>query len=488
MAEEEQVNVEGEQPELVGADGEETTESKPVVSVEEIENASVEAEKEKRRQERLERERPANLARVDFRQAEAKDIVSHHAGSILAHDGPVVPLTDEMLQKAKEVFKDLAITFDAPGEGEGEGEATVEESGENTADSESKVGVGSKKAAPPPVIEANRLPHALFRCGATPVDVDSMTELTGVSGAEPVDKEDESQEEALTGEDGGGEEGRDEGEGDEEGEGDGGRAVASKRDPSSAALSPLRDRRSEILKKAIAMFTQSGEVGTSEEKRAVEGSNLDAPEGSLEEGDFLSFVSCFYAPSYYYGQRLRRFVARGCIDDALLLLARGCNVNTSDGEGLSSLHYASEFNKTDIMQSLYAFSKGALKVNAKDKAGWTPLYCAVHHGHMEAVELLLSAPFNADVAAATNLGKAPLHGAAGQGRLAIADVLLHNKADASQRDFKGMTPLHDAAYKLHKDVYELLEEHPTCSIDAREELGYDAMQIFEGTTGATARK
>ena len=62
----------------------------------------------------------------------------------------------------------------------------------------------------------------------------------------------------------------------------------------------------------------------------------------------------------------------------------------------SLIHYASEFNKVEMIQALYAF-KGGLKVNAKDRlAGW--LYCAVHHGNAEAVELLLAAPFNADVA------------------------------------------------------------------------------------------
>ena len=495
MAEEEELNVDGGEQELSRAgsgDAEENeepvAEQAPVMSAEEIDKAKIEAEKEKKRQERLERERPENLARVDFRAAQAKDIVSHHAGSILALDGPVVPLTDEMLEKAREVFQELAITFDAPAEAEdGEGEGSIAAEGEegDAADGESKAEIGSVKATPPPVIEANRLAQALFRVGATPINVDSLTELTGVSGAEPVEKEDEEREgEAPAGKG-------------EEGEAAQNPVAAPKSISSLTSLNPMRDRRSEILKKAIALsvarLSRDMNVFGSEEKKEEETVNPDAPEGSMEEGSFLSFVSLFYAPSYNYGQRLRRFVARGCIEDALLLLARGCNVNTSDGEGLSSLHYASEFNKVEMIQALYAFAKEGLKVNAKDKAGWTPLYCAVHHGNMEAVELLLAAPFNADVAVSTNLGKAPLHGAAGQGRLAIADVLLHANADASQRDFKGMTPLHDAAYKLHEDVYELLKEHPTCNLEVREELGYEAMQLFEGKTGvdvvgASARK
>ena len=148
MAEEEQQDVHGgmEPFEAGSADGEEdmevTTEIKPTLSADDIENAKVEAEKERKRQERLKRELPANLARVEFSQAQAKDIVSHHAGSILANDGPEVPLTDEMLEKAKEVFKELAITFDDPGEeegeGDGEGEGEGEEEGEGEGEGEGK--------------------------------------------------------------------------------------------------------------------------------------------------------------------------------------------------------------------------------------------------------------------------------------------------------------------------------------------------------------
>jgi ankyrin repeat protein len=113
------------------------------------------------------------------------------------------------------------------------------------------------------------------------------------------------------------------------------------------------------------------------------------------------------------------------------------------------------------------------------------LYSAVHHGSMEAVEALLAAPMSADIATTTILGKAPLHAAAGQGRHAIATVLLENGADASQKDFKGMTPLHDAAYKMHEELYELIKAHETCDPDAKEELGYTAEDMFTGYTGVS---
>ena len=496
----------GEEEELLGTESgnagdegdtkeNEETENPVEMTAEEIEATRIEAEKEVKRNERLDRERPANLARVDFRPAVVKDIVSHHAGSILAHDGPVVPLTDEMLIKAREVFKELAITFEGA---EGKGEGEVEGGADEEAGDKKRTEVASvAKTVPPPVLEARKLSQALFMCGATPVNVDSMTELTGVSGAEEVSQTEEEEQAGET------QEGEVEGEGEGEGEEglDGEASVASAvKSVATTSLNPMRDRRKEILKKAIALFYDSNSLrsgagsssmnlgGANYEEKKDDFENPDVPEGSMDEGTFLAFLSSFYAPSYNYGQRLRRFVARGCVDDALLLLARGCNVNTSDGEGLSPLHYASEFNKTEMIQALYAFAKEGLKVNAKDKAGWTPLYCAVHHGNIEVVELLLSAPFNCNIAASTILGKSPLHAAAGQRRLAIADVLLNSNADASQRDFKGMTPLHDAAYKSYGDLYELLSQHPTCSMDAKEELGYLAEQFLTEATGVSAKK
>ena len=105
----------------------------PALSADEIEKARIDAMKEEKRQERLKMDTPANLARVDFEVAQPKHIVSHHAGSILAREGPVVPLTDDMLEKAKEVFKEMAISFDDP-EGDQEEEESELARGESTED------------------------------------------------------------------------------------------------------------------------------------------------------------------------------------------------------------------------------------------------------------------------------------------------------------------------------------------------------------------
>ena len=57
------------------------------------------------------------------------------------------------------------------------------------------------------------------------------------------------------------------------------------------------------------------------------------PANSLDKDGFLYFVGAFYAPQYYYGQRMRRAAGRGCVSDVLDLLMRGIDCNCGDGEG-----------------------------------------------------------------------------------------------------------------------------------------------------------
>lgn len=55
---------------------------------------------------------------------------------------------------------------------------------------------------------------------------------------------------------------------------------------------------------------------------------------------------------FYYGQRLRKYISRGMTDEAIKLIMRGCDVNTGDGEGLTSLHYAAQYNKPKPIEAI----------------------------------------------------------------------------------------------------------------------------------------
>jgi ankyrin repeat protein len=56
-------------------------------------------------------------------------------------------------------------------------------------------------------------------------------------------------------------------------------------------------------------------------------------------------------------------------------------------------------------------------------------------------------------------GLTPLHGAAGFGHKAVAELLIPNKADVSAKNKDGDTPLRAAVQNGHKDVADLLRQH-----------------------------
>lgn len=195
----------------------------------------------------------------------------------------------------------------------------------------------------------------------------------------------------------------------------------------------------------------------------------DGPD-DMEIGDFIAFFTRFYAPSFYYGQRLRRFVGRGEMEEIYDLLARGCDVNAGDGEGLCSLHYASIYNRPKVISELVAYAEETIVVDAVDRYGWTPLHCACQHGNLDCVTELLKA--GANVRIADKNGKTPLHIAACQAKNNIIDAMIEHDADAVNiQDKRGMTPLHDAAFKGHEKTYRVLVNSPSANVEIKDILG-----------------
>ena len=252
----------------------------------------------------------------------------------------------------------------------------------------------------------------------------------------------------------------------------------------------------------------------------------------VSKRDFTNFILKYHAPSYYYGQRLRRSAGRGLVTETLELIMRGCDPNTADGEGLNALHYASEFNQIKVVTEVAGICsphKGLLIVDARCKYGWTPLYCAAHHGNASIVEFLLK--LGADPAIRNFVGKTALHAAAAQGRNIICDMivtecngriaqmqqstkkpsrrsrdndeeeeekedeenletndstesLVTDKTTAARRasvpavdpqqliinmqDKHGMTPVHEAAYKGYEKVYNALCKLPHIDLHVRD--------------------
>lgn len=376
----------------------------------------------------------SNRARVKFTAPTVKKIVSAHSGSILATPEPIIKLNDALKAKASDEFKVAA-----------DGQMTVK-------------------------VEA--LPSLLFKCGF--------------------------------------------------------------------------EYRPDTLKPVIAKFCPSDCV-------------------EMDEEQFLSFLERYQAPEYYYGARLRRCAARGLVSELIELLVRNCDVNTGDGEGLTSLHYASEFNRIDIINALNdTVLNNRLVINCQDKYGWTPLYSACHHGNYDCVNLLLE--LGADPMVRNNAGKTAVHAACAQGRSIIVDRLLRPTvqptksapslppsptaaagaaappvqtlkgaktasitkdaaalaaAEAAARelaaqealakqfapqprelppfnpqmlqetDLKGMTPVHEACYRGHGSLFQILSRNSTADLTQLDAMGYAAADylsdMLPGGAGGAVR-
>lgn len=193
----------------------------------------------------------------------------------------------------------------------------------------------------------------------------------------------------------------------------------------------------------------------------------------LDIDEWCMLLEDYHAPAYNYGQILRKYCGRGEVDKVKELVARGCDVNTGDGEGLTPLHYAAELNRVSVINVLYSLGNGGLNINAQDKYGWSPLHSAAHQGNTDAVQALLK--LDADVNIMDLYGKTPMHYAAAQGRNRICDMLLAKCGDIlNKADIHGMTPLHETAYKSRESTYAILGMVKGVDIDCKDVFGNTA--------------
>jgi ankyrin repeat protein len=195
----------------------------------------------------------------------------------------------------------------------------------------------------------------------------------------------------------------------------------------------------------------------------------------LNQQLFIQFFLKFFAPSFYFGQRLRLFSGRGEKNEVKKLIYRGCTINSADGEGLTPLHYAAENNQVEVINLLCYLSFEAkvaapLLVNAQDKYGWTPLHCSSFNGHLQAVTKLLSFKSMIDVNLVNNAGKSALHLASAQNRTLIVNHLLNAGCSLTLQDNGGMTPLHEAAFRGRVNLYQELVRDPRARVDFRDSM------------------
>lgn len=136
------------------------------------------------------------------------------------------------------------------------------------------------------------------------------------------------------------------------------------------------------------------------------------------------------------------------------LLKQGADVNVSQPDGATALHWAAHWDDLDAADALV---KARANVNAANDHGVTPLALAAENGNVAMVEKLLGAGANPNAAVGT--GEPVLMTAARAGSTHVVRALLAQGANVNAKEpTHGQTALMWAAANGHADVLTLLLE------------------------------
>ena len=138
-------------------------------------------------------------------------------------------------------------------------------------------------------------------------------------------------------------------------------------------------------------------------------------------------------------------------DGLRVLLEDGADVNASQGDGATALHWASYW---DDLGSVALLIRAGADVNAANDLGVTPLWLAAENGSAAVVRELLGARANPN--AAFMDGETVLMRAARVGNGDVVEQLLANGADPNRSATRGQTALMWAANQQHDGVVEAL--------------------------------
>jgi ankyrin repeat protein/TPR repeat protein len=174
----------------------------------------------------------------------------------------------------------------------------------------------------------------------------------------------------------------------------------------------------------------------------------------------------------YQNTPLHWAIRNGYIEVAKLLLEYGADVNAAGVNGASPLHVAIGENQIGLVKLL--LEKGA-NINAKGKHNDSVLHWTAARGHVQITKLLLEyiayinnkthwdvfhnstdvvkplVKHKASINCKDNYGDTPLHKAARNGHLEVAEMLLAYGADVNAKNIKGLT-----SYKVAKKASRLL--------------------------------
>ena len=136
----------------------------------------------------------------------------------------------------------------------------------------------------------------------------------------------------------------------------------------------------------------------------------------------------------------------------LLFLCAVSFVLADEINGWKAIHSAVYNDNIKLVKKILKKSKQ--DIDAKSKAGISPLHIAVKNRDLEIVKILVEN--GADIDIQDNNGLTPLHYAIGQRRFKIVKYLIFHDADVNIKNIYGITPLHQAAFTGDMEIIEFL--------------------------------
>jgi uncharacterized protein len=153
------------------------------------------------------------------------------------------------------------------------------------------------------------------------------------------------------------------------------------------------------------------------------------------------------------------------------LMKRGADINATEGDGSTALHWASY---RDDVESADLLIRAGANVNAANALGATPLWIASENRNVAIVRSLLAAGANANAALVS--GETVLMMASRSGNPGIVEQLIVKGADVNKRATRGQTALMWAVSQKHPDVTRVLLAHGA-DVHARSEAWSQVMAV-----------
>jgi ankyrin repeat protein len=162
------------------------------------------------------------------------------------------------------------------------------------------------------------------------------------------------------------------------------------------------------------------------------------------------------------------------------LIEKRVNVNATEQDGTTPLHWAVDRDRPEIVQMLI---RAGANVKAANRYGATPLWLASVNGNAKTIAILLEA--GADASSANADGETALMVAARTGKTDAVSTLLARGADPNTKEgWRGQTALMWAAAEGHASVIDLLVARGA-DLKARSNAGFTAL-LFAAREGRIA--